>query len=127
MRYRFSPSTLDFEPGWAATPTTYVSFSGHARGNPVHVPFHVTSHDWQKSDRLFAAIMNNFNRNSQMGAIEVGGRGTFDGVLTKEFRAPRIEGRFSGDQNACVQGAVGTGHRRHRGREQLSATDQRAR
>ena len=53
-----------------------------------NVPFHVTSHDWQKSDRLFAAIMNNFNSNSQMGAIEVGGRGTFDGVLTKEFRAP---------------------------------------
>jgi hypothetical protein len=107
LRYRFSASTLDFDPGWASTPSTYISFSGHARGNPVHVPFHVTSHDWQKSDRLFAAIMNNFNSNSQMGAIEVGGRGTFDGVLTKEFRAPRIEGRFSGDQMRAFKVAWG--------------------
>ena len=109
MRYRFSASTLDFDPGWASTPSTYVSFSGHARGNSVNVPFHVTSHDWQKSDRLFAAIMNNFNPNSQMGAIEVGGRGTFDGVLTKEFRAPRIEGRFSGDQMRAFKVLWGPG------------------
>ena len=27
-RYRFTASTLDFEPGWAATPSTYVTFSG---------------------------------------------------------------------------------------------------
>ena len=60
----------------------------HARGGPVNVPFHVTSHDWQKSDRLFAAIMTNFI-DSQMGAIQVGGRGTFDGTLTKEFNGPR--------------------------------------
>ena len=109
MRYRFSASTLDFDPGWASTPSTYVSFSGHARGNPVNVPFHVTSHDWQKSDRLFAAIMNNFNTNSQMGAIEVGGRGTFDGVLTKEFKAPLIEGRFSGDQMRAFKVLWGAG------------------
>jgi hypothetical protein len=93
--YRFTASTLDFEPSWVATPKTYVTFSGHARGDPVDVPFHVTSHDWQNSDRLFAAIMTNFG--SQMGAIEVGGRGTFDGRLTRAFKAPRIEGRFAGD------------------------------
>ena len=111
MRYRFSASTLDFDPGWASTPSTYVSFSGHARGGAgtVHVPFHVTSHDWQKSDRLFAAIMNNFNSNSQMGAIEVGGRGTFDGVLMKEFKAPRIEGRFAGDQMRAFKVLWGAG------------------
>jgi len=95
-KYQFSASSLDFEPGWVATPKTYVTFSGHARGGPVNVPFHVTSHDWQNSDRLFAAIMTNFS--TQMGAIEVGGRGTFDGVMTKAFNAPRIEGRFAGDQ-----------------------------
>lgn len=94
-KYTFSWTDLDFEPGWAATPDAFVRFSGHARGGEVNVPFHVTSHDWQQNDRLFAAIMNNFG--SQMGAIPVGGRGTFDGVLTKFFNAPRIEGRFAGD------------------------------
>jgi hypothetical protein len=96
-KYRFTASSLDFEPGWVATPKTYVTFSGRARGSPVNVPFHVTSHSWQDSDRLFAAIMTNFSR-TPMGAIPVGGRGTFDGALTGAFNAPRIEGRFSGDQ-----------------------------
>jgi hypothetical protein len=94
--YRFSGSSLDFDPSWVATPTTYVRFSGHARGGPVNVPFHVTSHDWQSSDRLFAAILSNFTRKAT-GAIEVGGQGTFDGVMTKAFNAPRIEGRFAAD------------------------------
>ncbi len=93
--YTFSASSLDFSQSWAATPTTFVSFSGRARGGPVDVPFHVTSHNWQNSDRLFAAIMSNFSH--PMGAIEVGGRGTFDGALTKSFNAPRIEGRFASD------------------------------
>ena len=95
--YHFSGSSLDFDPSWVATPSTYVSFHGHARGGPVSVPFHVTSHDWQKSDRLFAAIMTQFTK-KPMGAIEVYGRGTFDGVLTKAFNAPRIEGKFDADQ-----------------------------
>ena len=95
-KYRFTATDLDFEPSWVATPKTYVTFSGHARGGPVSVPFHVTSHDWQNSDRLFTAIMTNFG--NQMGAIEVGGRGTFDGVLTGAFNAPRVAGKFSGDQ-----------------------------
>lgn len=95
-KYTFSGSSLDFDPSWVATPKTFVRFSGHARGGPVNVPFHVTSHDWQSSDRLFTAIMTNFA--SPVGAIPVGGRGTFDGTLTKEFRAPRIEGRFTGDR-----------------------------
>ena len=94
--YRFTSTSLDFDDSWVATPTTYVKFSGHARGGDVNVPFHVTSHDWQNSDRLFTAIMTNFNH--PVGAIQVGGRGTFDGTLTKAFNAPRIEGRFDGDR-----------------------------
>ena len=93
--YRFSRSSLEFDPSWVATPTTYVRFDGRARGGPADLRFHVTSHDWQNSDRLFAAIMSNFSR--PMGGIDVGGRGTFDGTLTKEFRAPRIEGSFAAD------------------------------
>lgn len=91
--YRFTGSTLDFLPSWVATPATYVAFSGHAFGGPADVAFHVTSHDWQKSDRFFAAIMANFGH--PVGAIEVGGRGTFDGTLTRSFKAPRIEGQFA--------------------------------
>jgi translocation and assembly module TamB len=94
--YRFSGGSLDFDPSWVATPTTFVRFSGHARGGPVNVPFHVTSYDWQNSDRLFTAILSNFTRRATR-AIEVGGQGTFDGVLTKAFNAPRIEGRFAAD------------------------------
>lgn len=93
--YRFSAATLDFDPGWVATPSTFVRFQGRARGDEANLGFHVTSHDWQNSDRLFAAIMTNFNRAT--GAIDVGGRGTFDGVLTRSFSNPRIEGEFSGD------------------------------
>ena len=34
---------------------------------------------------------------SKTGAVQLGGRGTFDGVMTKSFKDPRIAGRFSGD------------------------------
>lgn len=59
------------------------------------MPMRATSHDWQASDRLFAAIMSQFS--SPTGGIPVGGRGTFEGRLTESFTAPRIEGRFTGD------------------------------
>ena len=96
MRYRFTSSTLDFEPGsWAATPETYIAFNGRAFGTPVHLPFTVTSHDWQGSDRLFTAIMGEFT--DPTSAIQVGGRGTFTGVLTESFRSPRIEGAFASE------------------------------
>ncbi len=58
-------------------------------------PFHVTSHDWQESDRLLASIMTAMS--GQTGAVEVGGRGTFDGEMTGSFSAPRIAGKFAGD------------------------------
>lgn len=93
--YRFTAASLDFGPSWVATPATYIKFSGHAIGGPANVAFHVTSHDWQRSDRLFAAIMANYGH--PVGAIQVGGRGTFDGTLTNSFKSPRIEGQFTAD------------------------------
>jgi hypothetical protein len=93
MTYRFGGGVMDFADSWAATPDTFISFSGRAFGEPTHLPFRVTSHDWQGSDRLFTAIMGQFT--NPVGAIEVGGRGTFDGVLTESFRSPRIEGKFT--------------------------------
>jgi hypothetical protein len=107
-RYRLTGSSLEFEPSWVATPTTFVRFSGRARGGPAALAFHVTSHDWQNSDRMFTAIMSNFGRPT--AAIPVGGRGTFDGTLTRSFENPRIEGRFDADNMRAwdvVWGRVG--------------------
>jgi len=92
ITYRFTGSSLDFDPGWIATPATYIKFNGHAIGGPAAVAFHVTSHDWQRSDRLFAAIMANYGH--PVDAIDVGGRGTFDGTLTNSFKSPRIAQLF---------------------------------
>ena len=60
------------------------------------IPFHVTSADWLESDRLLAGIMTAFG--SDTGAVDVGGWGEFDGVMTEAFRAPRVEGHFSGER-----------------------------
>ena len=95
LRYRFGAGSLDFDDSWAATPKTYVRFQGHAMGGEVNLPVHVVSQDWQESDFLFATIVAEFG--SPVGAIEVGGRGTFDGTFTRSFRAPRIIGRFVSD------------------------------
>jgi translocation-and-assembly-module (TAM) inner membrane subunit TamB-like protein len=95
LKYRFNSGSLDFESSTASTPATFVQFSGHAMGGDVRLPVHVTSHDWQESDRLFAAIVAEFG--NPVGAIEVGGRGTFDGEFLKSFRAPRIVGRFAAE------------------------------
>lgn len=96
VTYRFDPDGTTFEPSWIATPHTYVSFSGrmaHDVGNTF--PFAVTSHDWQESDRVLAAIMTAVS--GPTGAIQVGGRGTFNGRMTGPFSSPRIEGHFTGE------------------------------
>jgi hypothetical protein len=95
LSYRFTRTDLDFDESWAATPSTFARFAGHARGGPARLPFHVTSHDWQASARLLSAILTQFG--TPAGAIEVGGQGTFDGVLTESFSAPRIAGSFAGE------------------------------
>ena len=74
---------------------TYVEFSGRtAYGDSSNIPFHVTSADWQESDRLMAGILNAFG--SSASAVPVAGYGEFDGVMTKSFARPRIEGAFDG-------------------------------
>ncbi len=65
-------------------------------GDQSRLPFHVSSADWQASDRLFAAVLTAFG--SRTGAIQVGGYGTFDGVMLNSFRSPRIEGTFTGER-----------------------------
>ncbi|MEO8481429.1 MAG: translocation/assembly module TamB domain-containing protein [Acidobacteriota bacterium] len=96
VHYTFDPGGTTFEPSWTATPYTYVSYSGRmAADGSSNFPFHVTSHDWQESDHLLASIMTAIS--GQTGAIEVAGRGTFDGAMTGRFSSPRIAGRFDGE------------------------------
>jgi len=94
--YRFDPAWIEIGPSRFATRKTYVEFEGRtAWGERSQIPFHVTSADWQESDRLLVGIMNAFG--SSASAVPVGGWGEFDGVMTLAFKSPRIEGRFSGE------------------------------
>ncbi len=94
--YEIDPDGWVFTDSWAATTHTYVAFGGRlASSGASEFPFHVTSHDWQESDRLLARIMTAVAGPTH--AIEVGGRGTFSGAMTGSFSAPRIAGRFTGD------------------------------
>src|SRR4029450_3220988 len=80
-----------------APPRTFVAFEGKtAYGERSEIPFHVTSADWQESDRVLAGIMTAFGATTS--AVPVGGSGEFDGVMRLAFRHPRIEGRFRGDR-----------------------------
>ena len=108
-----------------ATPDTYVEFEGRtAYGDESRIPFHVTSADWQESDRLLAGILTAFG--ARTGAIPIGGYGTFDGVMLNEFRRPRIEGAFAGEQHARLGRGLGRGQGQRRHREQLRGREGRA-
>ncbi len=97
IEYRFDPNTVVLGRSRFATPRTYVEFEGRtAWGEQSAIPFHVTSADWQESDRLLAALMTAFG--ARTSAVPVGGWGEFDGVMTRSFRSPRIEGRFRGER-----------------------------
>jgi hypothetical protein len=96
--------TYAIEPDWIrlgsgsrlATPSTLVEFEGStAYGNDSRIPFHVTTADWQDSDRLMAGILTAFG--AETSAIEIGGYGTFEGVMLNAFKAPRIEGTLAGE------------------------------
>jgi len=95
LTYRFDRDWLDIASGQMATPKTFVEFSGRtAYGERSRIPFHVTSRDWQESDRVLAGILTAFG--SPTRAIPVGGAGEFDGVMLGAFSRPRIEGAFRG-------------------------------
>ncbi len=96
LHYRFEPGLTFFDNSRFSTTHSFVSFSGRLEsGGAAEFPFHVTSHDWQESDRLLVAIMTAVAGPTR--AVEVGGRGTFDGAMTGSFGAPRIEGQFAGE------------------------------
>jgi translocation-and-assembly-module (TAM) inner membrane subunit TamB-like protein len=97
IAYTLDPDWITVASGWAATEKTYVEFKGRTGwGQRSAMPFHVTSADWQESDRVLAGIMTAFG--APTGGIAIGGRGEFDGVMTESFSRPRIEGHFTGDR-----------------------------
>jgi hypothetical protein len=108
IAYQFGPEWIDIAPSRIATESTYVEFEGRtAYGERSQIPFHVSSADWQDSDRIFAGLLTAFGAPTR--AIPIGGYGTFDGVMLNAFRRPRIEGRFAGEEMRAfgvVWGAV---------------------
>ncbi len=80
-----------------ATAETYVAFEGRTDwGEASRLPFHVTSTNWQESDRFLAGIITMFSPTAT-AAVPVDGVGTFDGVLVGALADPRVEGRFAGE------------------------------
>jgi hypothetical protein len=97
LEYEFGPEWIDVKPSHIATTSTYVEMQGRTKyGEESDLLFHVSSADWQESDRVFAGVLTAFG--SRTKAIPIGGYGTFDGAMTGAFRSPRIEGEFSGEQ-----------------------------
>lgn len=107
LTYAFGPEWIDLGPTQIATPTTYVEIQGRtAYGERSRMPFHVSSSDWQDSDRLFSGVLTAFGSNTKV--IPVDGYGTFDGVMLNAFRRPRIEGTFAGEQMRAFDVTWGT-------------------
>jgi hypothetical protein len=96
INYTYAGTAVTIASGEVATEDTFVSFNGTTTfgGDGVRLPFHVTSANWQESDRFLVGLMNAFG--SQARAVEMDGAGEFDGVMTGAFRRPRIAGRFRG-------------------------------
>jgi hypothetical protein len=108
ITYALDPEWIRIARGWSATEKTYVEFTGQtAWAQRSTMPFHVTSLDWQESDRLLSGIMTAFG--SKTSAIPIGGRGEFDGTMLGAFGNPRIEGHFDGDRMRAWDVAWGKG------------------
>jgi hypothetical protein len=96
ISYTIEPNWIRIGSSRLATPTTLVEFEGAtAYGNDSRIPFHVTTSDWQESDRLMAGILTVFG--AQTSAIEIGGYGSFEGTMLNGFKSPRIEGVLTGE------------------------------
>ena len=111
------PDVSALRSGEIATEDTFVTFSGDTtwRGERSRIPFHVTSANWQESDRFLAGLMTAFG--SPTRAQPLDGAGEFDGVLTGAFRRPRVEGRFRGRAMQRLRCDLGRRRRRRRHRE----------
>ena len=103
LAYAIEPDWIHIGSSRLATPTTLVEFEGStAYGNDSRIPFHVTSADWQESDRLMAGILTAFGASTN--AIEIGGYGTFDGIDAQRLPEPAHRRRDS-PASTCAPGA----------------------
>jgi hypothetical protein len=94
--YAFGPDDVEIASSRLATESTFVEFEGRTSyGEASRIPFHVSSADWQESDRVFAGLLTAFGVRTR--AIPIGGYGTFDGIMLGSVRRPRIEGDFASD------------------------------
>ncbi|HMF94111.1 MAG TPA: hypothetical protein VKE96_07455, partial [Vicinamibacterales bacterium] len=111
LTYAYGPDDITIADGRFATERTFVTFAGStAYGDVSHLPFHVTSSDWQESDQLLAGIMTDFG--APTGPVPFGGRGEFDGVMSGPFRRPRVEGLFTGEDLRAFDTLWGAGSAR---------------
>ena len=108
VAFELGSEWIEVAPSHLATPLTVIEFEGRtAYGARSRLPFHVTSLDWQESDRLMAAILT--AQGAPANEVAVGGRGEFDGVVLDEFSAPRIEASFDGQGITAWDVAWGVG------------------
>ncbi len=108
LSYRYGPDEVAIEQGRFATERTFATFGGTtAYGSRSRLPFHVTSSDWQEADQVLAGIISDFG--SPAGAVAFAGRGEFDGVMTGAFRAPRVDGLFTGEDLRAFDTLWGSG------------------
>ncbi len=97
LTYAYDLDEIRLAASRVATPATYVEFEGStAYGDRSRIPFHVTSADWQESDRVLAGLMTAFG--SPTNAVAIGGYGSFDGTMEGSFGRPRIVGTFTGER-----------------------------
>ena len=97
LTYDFGADWVNLAPSQMSTPRTSVHFQGRtAYGEQSRIPFEVTSADWQESDRVLAGIMTLFGAPTR--PVPIGGRGHFEGTMLESFKAPRIEGLFTGER-----------------------------
>ncbi len=107
LTYSYDADTIDLGPSRIATAETYVEFEGRTDYlDATRIPFHVTTSDWQESDRVFAGVLTALN--SRTTPIDIGGYGTFDGVVLGDLRRPRIEGTFAGERMRAFDVVWGT-------------------
>ena len=100
LSYEFDGPDVQLASGELATEDTFITFNGDTTwgGERSRIPFHVTSANWQESDRLLAGLMTAFG--SPTRAQPFDGAGEFDGVLTGAFRRPRVEGTCAAARSA---------------------------
>ena len=96
LNFRVDPGKWEVDSGVFRSERTHVLFEGAADFNARgRFAFHVVSRDYQESYQLLAGIMTDFG--SPTGVVPFGGRGEFDGTMSGQFKRPRVEGTFRGE------------------------------